>query len=220
MDIMEAIRARHSVRAYKDEKISGEIREKLDTLVGKVNEESGLNIVIAYDNPDGFDSKLAHYGNFRNVSNFIVLKGKDVPNFEEHCGYYGEMIVLEAQMLGLNTCWAAMTFNKKMVKQLVPDDERFCMVIALGYGETSGTPRKSKDVSDVVATKGTMPEWFENGVKAALLAPTAVNQQKFKMGVVDGEPVIKVAGMGFYTKTDLGIVKYHFEMGSGRKVRE
>ncbi len=219
MDIMEAIAARHSVRVYKEEKIDGEIREKLDVLVREVNEESGLDITIEYDNPEGFDSKLAHYGNFRNVGNFIILKGKDVPDFEERCGYYGEKIVLKAQMLGLNTCWAALTFNKKMVKQLVPSGERFAMVIALGYGETSGTPRKSKDMSEVVATKGNMPEWFEKGAKAALLAPTAVNQQKFKMGLVGGEPVIKVDGVGFYTKTDLGIAKYHFEVASGRKVR-
>jgi nitroreductase len=216
---MEAIVSRHSVRAYKEEKIGSGIREKLDALVRQVNEESGLDITIEYDNPEGFDSKLAHYGNFRNVGNFIILKGKDMPDFEERCGYYGEKIVLEAQMLGLNTCWAALTFNKKMVKQLVPGGERFAMVIALGYGETSGTPRKSKDMSEVVATKGNMPEWFEKGAKAALLAPTAVNQQKFKMGLVGGEPVIKVEGVGFYTKTDLGIVKYHFEVASGRKVR-
>ena len=81
MDIMEAIAARHSVRVYKEEKIDGEIREKLDVLVREVNEESGLDITIEYDNPEGFDSKLAHYGNFRNVGNFIILKGKDVPDF-------------------------------------------------------------------------------------------------------------------------------------------
>ncbi|MBQ1888378.1 MAG: nitroreductase, partial [Firmicutes bacterium] len=33
----------------------------------------------------------------------------------------------------------------------------------------------------------------------------------------DGEKVTaKVSGLGFYTKIDLGIVKYHFEIGSGR----
>lgn len=26
----------------------------------------------------------------------------------------------------------------------------------------------------------------------------------------------KAAGMGFYTKIDLGIVKYHFEIGAGK----
>lgn len=219
MGITDAIKARHSVRVYKNEKIDVEIREQLDAFCRDVNEESGLNIEIHYDKPEGFDSKLAHYGSFRNVNNFIVLKGKDSVSFEEDCGYYGEKLVLKAQMLGLNTCWAALTFNKKMVKKLVPEGERFCMVIALGYGQTQGNPRKSKKVEEVAATKGNMPDWFRKGVEAALLAPTAVNQQKFKIGIVNGEPTIKVSGMGFYTKTDLGIVKYHFEVASGHKVR-
>ena len=63
-----------------------------------------------------------------------------------------------------------------------------------------------------------MPDWFRSGVEAALKAPTAMNQQKFAFGVKGGEPVAKVKGMGPYTKVDLGIVSYHFEIGSGRKL--
>lgn len=62
------------------------------------------------------------------------------------------------------------------------------------------------------------PDWFKKGAEAALLAPTAINQQKFKMGIKNGKPVIRIAGMGPYTKIDLGIVKYHFEVASGHKV--
>ena len=43
-----------------------------------------------------------------------------------------------------------------------------------------------------------------------------MNQQRFYFSR-DGEKVTaKVSGLGFYTKIDLGIVKYHFEIGSGR----
>ena len=63
-----------------------------------------------------------------------------------------------------------------------------------------------------------MPDWFRNGVEAALKAPTAVNQQKFALGMRNGEPVVKVKGIGVHTKGDLGIVAYHFEVGSGRKI--
>lgn len=219
MTILEAIRERHSVRAYKEIPIEEELRVQMDALVEQANEESGLNIQIIYDDPTGFDARLAHYGKFSNVSNYIVLKGAPSQDFEERCGYYGEMLVLEAQRLGLNTCWVAMTFNKKSVKKLVPKGEKLCMVIALGYGENQGQPRTSKLMKDVLATQGAMPGWFADGVNAALLAPTATNQQKFKIGMVDGEPAIRVSGVGFCTKTDLGIVKYHFEVASGRKVK-
>lgn len=218
MDILTAIQERHSVRVYKDVKIEEEIRKELDQFTAEVNEESGLNIRIIYDDPTGFDSRLAHYGSFRNVNNYIVLAGEDCPDFGEKCGYYGEKIVLKAQMLGLNTCWAALTFNKKAVKKLIGEGERFCMVIALGYGATPGKPHKGKTLEKVLATSGNMPDWFERGAQAALLAPTAVNQQKFKMGMKMGEPQILVSGRGVHTDVDLGIVKYHFEVASGRKV--
>lgn len=219
MDLNEAIKERHSVREFTDQVIDEETRAKLNELVCQVNEESGLNIEIRYDEPEGFDARLAQYGKFRNVRNYIILKGADSDHFEEDCGYYGEKIVLHAQMWGLNTCWAGLTYNRKMIKKLVPEGERLCLVIALGYGKTQGVPRKSKSVQDVTMTKGTMPDWFMKGTVAALLAPTAVNQQKFVVGMIQGEPAIKIKGKGFYTKTDLGIVKYHFEVASGRKVK-
>ena len=92
------------------------------------------------------------------------------------------------------------------------------MVIALGFGETQGSSRRSKSLRDVVISKGEMPGWFRNGVEAALKAPTAVNQQKFAFGMKNGEPAVKVKGVGVHTKVDLGIVAYHFEVGSGRKI--
>lgn len=219
MDILQAIQARHSVRAYTEQKIDADVRIMLDAFVMECNTESGLNIRVVYDNPDGFDSRLAHYGNFRNVNNFIVVKGADCSDFDEKCGYFGEKIVIRAQQLGLNTCWVAMTFNKRVVKKMIPDGEKLCMVIALGYGQDQGKERKSKSVDQVTATKGKMPDWFKAGVEAALLAPTAMNQQKFVIGIIDGEPALRVAGRGFCTKVDLGIAKYHFEAASGRAVK-
>ena len=76
-----------------------------------------------------------------------------------------------------------------------------------------------ENIESVVEATDELPDWFRAGAQAALLAPTAVNQQKFKMGIEDGEPVIRTAGIGPYTRIDLGIVKYHFELASGHKVR-
>ena len=219
MTIMEAIDARHSVRAYKDMPIPQETRDQLDAFVSGCNEESGLNITVRYDDPDGFDSKLAHYGSFSNVKNYIILKGSKRADFDLECGYFGEKIVLYAQQLGLNTCWTALTFNKKKVKELVPGGEKLCMVIALGYGETQGTPHKSKSLHDVIDVKGGMPEWFVAGVESALKAPTAVNQQKFCFMLENDEPSVKVKGIGTFTKVDLGIAAYHFEAATGKKVK-
>ena len=216
MTLLEAIDARHSVRAYLDKAIEPELREKLDAFADECNKESGLHISIKYDEPEGFDSRLAHYGSFRNVNNYIILAGKEVDNFDYLCGYYGEKMVLYAQQLGLNTCWVALTFNKKKVKEIVPAGEKLSMVISLGYGETQGTEHKGKSIKDVVDVQGEMPEWFVTGVEAALKAPTAINQQKFCFTLDAGQPKVQVKGIGAHTKVDLGIVAYHFEAATGK----
>ena len=219
MTDLEAIRTRHSVRAYLEKPIPAELRAELDGFVAKLNAESGLHIRIIYDDPAGFDSRLAHYGSFRNVANYIVLAGKKEGDFDFRCGYCGEKLVLFAQKLGLNTCWAALTFNKKRVKELVPEGESLCMVIALGYGASQGVPHRGKVFDKVCELTGTTPDWFRDGVEAALLAPTAVNQQKFSFGLKGETPTIRVKGLGTYTRVDLGIAALHFELGSGRKVK-
>ena len=218
MTDLEAIRARHSVRTYLDKPIPQELRRELDALAERCNRESGLHIRLIYDDPAGYDSFLTHYGVFRNVTNYIVLAGKKEGDFDFRCGYYGEKLVLLAQKLGLNTCWTALTFNKKRVRELIPEGESLCMAIALGYGKTQGVPHRSKRPERLSEGVETMPDWFEKGLEAALLAPTAVNQQKFCFGLENGEPTVRVKGIGSYTRVDLGIAALHFELGSGKKV--
>ena len=217
MTILEAMQARHSVRAYLDKPIPANLRSQLDAFAAECSRDGRLHISIRYDDPEGFDSRLAHYGSFRNVKNYIVLAGKKDRDFDLRCGYYGEKLVLYAQQLGLNTCWAALTFNKKKVKELLEDGESLCMVIALGYGETQGVPHRGKTAADVAKAENA-PDWFSAGVEAALLAPTAVNQQKFRFSLVDGKASLKSKGLGACLETDLGIVKYHFEAASGHEV--
>ena len=218
METMELIRARHSVRQYTEKTIPGEIRARLDEYAEELNQTAGLHIQILYDEPECFNNLLARYGRFVNCRNYISLVGKKAPDLEERSGDAGERLVLKAQELGLNTCWAALTFNKKKVRELIPDGETLCMVISLGYGETQGNTRKSKTAQDVVESGADQP-WFSKGVEAALKAPTAVNQQKFIFSLKDGEPFVRVRGLGSYTKVDLGIVAYHFEAASGHKVQ-
>ena len=218
MTILEAIDARHSVRAYTTAPIPPDLRAELDEYAAACSRESGLRLFIRYDDPSGFDSRLAHYGSFRNVQNYIVLSGKKTKDFDFRCGYYGEKLVLFAQQLGLNTCWTALTFNKKRVQELVADGDTLCMVIALGYGETQGKPHRGKAYADVVSLDGDAPDWFRRGVEAALKAPTAVNQQKFQFALEAGEPTVRVKGIGSCLNVDLGIAALHFELASGRAV--
>ena len=216
MEILALMKQRHSVRQYKNIAIDSKQRTVLNQLIEKINNEEGLHIQIFYDEPKCFDSMMAHYGKFTGVKNYIALVGKKSPKLDETLGYYGENIVLKIQELGLNSCWVAMTHGKS--KADVCRGEKQICLIAFGYGETQGVPHKNKSLQAVCNHTKNMPEWFLNGMEAALLAPTAMNQQKFFFQYLADGTISAVCGKGFYTKLDLGIVKYHFEIGSGRKL--
>ena len=215
MDILELMRSRHSVRQYTDKRIPDDVRRELDDYAAELNAESGLNITIVYDEPNCFDSRMAHYGKFENVTDYIVVRGKKSADVNEKGGYYGEKLVLKAQESGLNTCWVALSHGKTALK--LSSGEKEVIVIALGYGKTQGKPHNSKSPSEVSNIAQDSPEWFARGVEAALSAPTAINQQKFRI-ILDGDTVsIKHGLAGPCLNIDLGIVKCHFELGAGKE---
>lgn len=213
MNLIEAMNVRHSVRQYKNRPLDAEIISALQTEIESCNKESGLHIQLVTNEPKAFDSFMAHYGNFSGVTNYIAMIGKKGADLDEKCGYYGEHLVLRAQQLGLNTCWVAMTYTKIKSAFSIEPGEKLCIVISVGYGETQGAAHKSKSFEEVAKAEEQVPDWFKNGVNAALLAPTAMNQQKFQF-TLHGSQVSAKAGIGFYTKIDLGIAKYHFEIGA------
>lgn len=217
MTLLEAMESRHSVRKYKDIPITDELRKKLEEKISSLNKESGLNIQIVFDDSNAFKGAYFGYGAFKGVSNYIALVGKNDSDLQEKAGYFGEELVLFAQTLGLNTCWIALTFNKRKAKFNVKKDEKFVCRISLGYGETEGVQHKNRALSEICVFEPSDPEWFLNGVRAAMLAPTAMNQQKFKFVLEDENKVKAIAKRGAYTKLDLGIVKKHFELGAGKE---
>ena len=223
MTILEAIEARHSVRAYQDRPLAADVVKAMEEQIATVNHESGLHIQLIQNEPKAFLGTLAKYGKFRNVKNYLVLAGRKTEDLDERVGYYGEHLVLLAQTLGLNTCWVGLSYSKVPGTYVLEEGEIIACYIALGYGETQGVSHKIKTVKQVSNTSDTTPSWFKKGVEAALLAPTAVNQQKFSfeyVGEVDGRHRVR-AKRGFsligYTQMDLGIARYHFEVGAGKE---
>ena len=215
MDLLQAIEERHSVRSFYNQKIVGKTLEKLLNKIDEINEESGLHIQYISDEDQAFNSLLAHYGKFSNVRQYIALVGEKGKDLSEKIGYYGEELVLYAQTLGLNTCWVALTYKKVKDAHTIEDHEKLSMVIAIGYGTEHGRPHKSKSIRSITDDKE-LPDWYIKGLEAALLAPTAMNQQRFKF-LHEGNTVTAEALKGFYTHIDLGIVKYNFEIGAGKE---
>lgn len=215
MEIMEIMKRRHSVRQYTERPIEQEKRSVLDKMIGEINQKADFHIQMIYDDPKCFDSFMAHYGKFTGVRNYIALVGKRSPKLDEMMGYYGEKLVLKAQELGLNTCWVALTHGKS--KAIINKGEKLVCLISVGYGITQGVERKSKPLQQLCNYSEQMPTWFLDGMIAVSLAPTAMNQQKFRFELLSDGNVRASCGSGFYTKLDLGIAKYHFEAVAGRR---
>lgn len=216
MALTEAMKNRHSVRNYTDKPIEPAILETLKGEIDACNREGNLHIQLITNEPKAFDSFMARYGKFSGVKNYIALVGRKGCSPDETCGYYGERLVLKAQQLGLNSCWVALTYKKIPGVIQIGKNEKLTVVIAIGYGKTQGVSHHSKAATAVSNLCDCSPEWFKAGVEAALLAPTAMNQQKFTLQYENGTVSAK-AGAGFYTKLDLGIVKYHFELAAGKE---
>lgn len=157
----------------------------------------------------------------RHVRRRAQLRGarrRKGPTLEERVGYYGELLALEAQMAGLNTCWVALTYRKKVLAATVADSEACPCVLAVGHGSNQGFTHKTKPVEKLCRSDcDPMPDWFEAGIEAARLAPTALNQQRFLI-VLENGAVRAEALAGPCSSIDLGIVKRHFELGA-RSVR-
>ena len=196
MTLLEAIQARHSVRYYKQQSLSDDDARALQEKIDKVNREGRLHIQLIRNEPKAF--------------------------LDERIGYYGEQLVLFAQTIGLNTCWVGLSYTKIPGTYVLNEGEVIQAYIAIGYGETQGVTHKIKRIDQVSNVTDLTPGWFRRGVEAALLAPTAINQQKFSfeyLPAADGKPAQVVAKRHFslvgYTQMDLGIAKYHCEIGAG-----
>ena len=217
MTLKEAIVARHSVRQYQEKAIEAEIIKRLNEEIALCNQEGGLHIQLVLDEPHAFTGGMVKYGNFKGVRNYLAMvapKGAD-----EKVGYYGERLVLLAQTLGLNSCWVGMSVGKQPDRYTIADGEKLHCVIALGYGANQGVQHPLRPMEKFVKASIPLPDWFRRGMEAAILAPTAVHQQKFELELLDDHTLAARARFSLvgWAKLDLGIVKYNFEVAAGKE---
>ena len=212
MTLQEAMKARHMVRKYTDKAIPADIVAKLNDRVKQNNEQYGLSIKLMINDgsavPGVIKLILA-----KGVNNFFIMAGPE--GAAERLGYCGADLMLYAQTLGLNTWWVGGTYNRKGAAEksegAIPVG-----ISAVGYGQTQGVPHKTNTADAVSSYVGDVPDWFKEGVDAALLAPTALAKQAF---IIKGEgsAVHIDCDNGIFSGVDTGLVKYHFELGAGEE---
>lgn len=222
MTLEEAVFARHSVRRYNSTPLSQEQVEELHARIAKLNENFALHMQLVLNDDVAFSGRLAHYGSFRNVKNYIAVAGLKTiagceSSFDERVGYATADIVLLAQTLGLNTCVVGLTFKKTPTIE-IDDGEKLELVIAIGHGETQGVQHPMKPVTRIAPDYDSAPEWFKKGIDYVMLAPSALNQFKARFTVDENGRVMAKHRLGYFAKVDLGIFKYFFELGAGKEI--
>lgn len=213
MKEIEAIRKRHAVRDYMDRPVEKGTAGQLKSEIEKWNKEAGLHMQLVLNSEEAFQSLIPAFGRFKGVKNYIALVARKSDAAYEKVGYYGAKLAIFAQMAGLNTCFVTTSFKPAKCKVSLAPGEEILGVIALGYGKTAGKPHKSKDVKTL--GKGES-DWFRKGMEAAALAPTGLNRQNFYIEECKGGARARALNDKPMTKIDLGIVKYHFEVGAGK----
>ena len=221
MITVETIRERHSVREYDGKPLAQAEFDALGAVVEECARESGLDIQLVGDNPEVFNV-IVRFGLIRGCRTHVAFVVDDAKTgdttkaaVDEVIGYWGQKIVLAAQDMGLNTCWCALCSRKKS-RAVVAPGKRVRLVIAVGHGKTQGFPRKTKSIgalSSVECAKA--PAWFAAAMEAVQLAPTAMNNQNFKITLLsDGKTVRIEAPQSGLNVIDEGIVRRNFEIAA------
>ena len=228
MDIIEAIENRISCRAFEQRAVEEEKFQQIAQEVAAINDEAGLHFQLYGPREDGtaIDMALNMFAN--NPPVYAALVARKDPIVEEKLGYYGERLVLFAEMLGLSTCWVASTYNHDTVRVELADDEVLHDVVPIGYapdkiplkqrtirGAIRGRSKKIDDLYRGPVPLNQAPEWVQACIDAVWKGPSAINEQPvvFVQDDVDGPVRAELSrvktGMEY---TDLGIAKYHFQV--------
>ncbi len=226
MTLQEAIFKRTSRRKYDGKPLNADIVKLLSKKIESLNAESGLYIQLAIGKTDAFRSLLKTYGLFTGVANYIGMIGKiNDPNLEEKVGYFGELLVLEATTLGLDTCFVGGSYDKNRCDLDVPDEFQLVLTIAIGHAPQdqslrekvirSFVHRQSKSVEELYTTVGIAPDWFHEGMKGVAVAPSAINRQPILLHFDNNEVTAHIKHPGPFTHIDLGIAKANFTVSSG-----
>jgi len=154
------------------------------------------------------------------------MVGKDNdPDLEEKVGYFGELLVLEATALGLDTCFVGGSYDKDRCALDLPDDCRLVLTIAIGHAPSvpslrekiirSATHRRSVSIETLSSVIGEAPEWFWEGLKGVAAAPSALHRQPVRFHYDHGVITAHLVKQGVLTLVDLGIAKANFVIASG-----
>ena len=213
MDILQAVKQRHTVRQYTTQPLATELIAQIEQQLSQYNQQYHLQLTLCVSD-SSINNLTTRLAGGKDVMNYVVLAGPKTPEVDFQLGYVGADLLLFLQMLGLNSWWIGVTYQRIRLTLDFPHSQ-IAGIIALGYGNTSGKAHHSKKPSEVSLYNGSVqPIWFVNGVSTALLAPTAHNRQSFTILGKDNKAAV-ICENRRGDNLEKGIITRFFEVGAG-----
>ncbi|MBE6029954.1 MAG: nitroreductase [Clostridiales bacterium] len=233
------IRERRSVRTFDGQGISSEIMEQLKIFADSCSNPYGIPMEFRFLNAKehGLKSPV-----IAGTDDYIAVKLKRVPHFEEALGYAMEQFVLSAWSIGIGTTWIGGTMDRPAFERAMDlaEDEVMPCVSPIGY------MAKRMSIKETVMRKGVgadrrkafeelfyrdtfdQPMKEEEAERLRLplqmvrLGPSAVNKQPWRVVVIDKDVhfyIVKGKGFenskaGNMQRIDMGIALCHFALGA------
>ena len=230
-ELLKAIDERTSRRHYVSEPIEPEKVSQLQIAITEYNKEQGIRFELVLNNGKAFSDFMPDYGMFPGVHNYICLvHEKKAENSLEKLGYFGELLVLRATNLKLDTCWVGGGFKREDVPISLAENEDIACIIIIGKAVAGKSFRemairglthskgKRKSIEDLFEADASVPDWFLQGMQAVSKAPSSRNGQPVLFHYKDGKTTAtveeKLGHKGLIQLLDFGIAKLHFELGA------
>jgi len=229
------IEKRRSRRRFETKPLEVDILTQLDSVCNNFRPFPSARAELVTTSPDTvFKGIVGSYGKIKGATAFIAFIGNiDCPFVQEQVGYTGEGIILEAEALGLATCWVGGFFRPKVVKSLINigEGERVLSITPIGYASELlsfeeklmtgfGLTRRRRLLSHLVTglNKSEWPEWMKSALKSARLAPSAVNRQPWRFYIEPDSITVSVNSLkrqyGLSKRLCCGIAMLHIEVAA------
>ena len=164
MEVMEAIKARRSIRNYADRPVE---EEKLNLVLeagrlapSAANRQEWRYVVVKDSETRQKLMKAAKGQGFVGQAPVVIAACAETDNHAMSCGQLCypidvaisvDHMTLKALEEGLGTCWVGAFYEDEVKKTLgIPDDIRVVELLTLGYPTDTPPPRPRLSLSDIV----------------------------------------------------------------------
>ncbi|MFW9789416.1 MAG: nitroreductase family protein [Candidatus Thorarchaeota archaeon] len=227
----DAIFLRHSHRRYSGELPEDDLVAKIEQVCNEFRPFSGARAVFVRDSgKDVFKGAIGEF--FYKVKEtpfYIAFIGDmGVSNVQATMGYLGEGVILEATVLGLNTCWVGGFYRRESVLKHVDlkGKEQVLGITPIGYSKNerdrvgvSTKPYRRRSLDSLVLSGAVDDiDWARPALEAARVAPSATNRQPWRFGIDEGSITVSVDSkrgeFRISRRLDCGIAMLHLELGA------